>query len=62
MPVGAGRLPELDGADDVQRVAVAGVAVDDDHRLGRSAADATGNLGHLDLGEVAEVRKAELRA
>ncbi len=54
-------LPELDRAHDVQRVAVAGVAVDDDHRLGRGTAHAPRHFGHLDLGEVAEVRKTELR-
>ncbi len=54
-------LPHLDGADDVERVAVPRVGVDDDHRRRRRAADTPGDLGHLALREIPEVGKAELR-
>src|SRR3989475_302337 len=47
-------------ADHVQRVAVAGVGVDNDRDLDR-AADAIRGRHHLGLREVAEVRQAELR-
>ena len=59
---GAGGLPQLDGAHRVEGVAVAGVGVDDDHRLGHRRADAAGHLGHLDLREHAHVGAPEQRA
>ena len=58
-PRPAGVLVQLDGADRVQRVAVAGVAVDDDRRLGHRRAHPAGHFGHLRLREVAEVGQAE---
>ena len=57
----AGLLPELDGAGDVERVAVAGVGIDDHRRLGAGGAHPRRGRGHLGLREVPDVRQAEQR-
>ena len=56
---GAGVLVELDRADGVERVAVAGVAVDDHDAVRDGVADAPGGVRHLRLCQVAEVRYPE---
>ena len=55
----AGRLEQLHRAPGVEGVAVAGVGVDDHRRLGRGPAHPPGDVGHLPLGQVAEVGQAE---
>ena len=57
---GAGALELADGAMDVQRVAVAGVGVDDQVR-GHAVADQRQRLGHLGHGDEPDVRPAEPR-
>ena len=52
-------LEVADGAQHVHGAAVAGVGVDD-HRCGGDARDVAGRVGHLGLGQEAEVRLAEM--
>jgi len=52
-------LVQLDRADGVERVPVAGVTVHHDLGVRHSAAHPAGDLGHLRLGEVPEVGEAE---
>ena len=59
-PGGAGAVIEFDGAQHVQRVAVTGVGVDQ-HRPRGQATDAPRRVGHLGLGQIAEVGLAEQR-
>ena len=53
-------LEQLDRADDVERVAVAGVAVDHDRGAAHGAAHASGRVGDLGLRQVPEVGQTQL--
>jgi hypothetical protein len=59
-PAAPACLPEGSGAGRVERPAVAGVGVDDHQRARHGCADPPGHVEHLGLGEVADVRQAQL--
>jgi hypothetical protein len=55
----AGRLELAHGANDVDRGAVAGVGVGDQRHLAEGPHKHAGPLGHLGLGDQADVREAK---
>jgi hypothetical protein len=48
-----------DGAHHVERCAIAGIGIGDQRDVTEHTGDHTGTLGHLGLGEQADVRQAE---